>query len=49
MVRDYVEAIRQLAAYTERQERRGRLARSRSSSSAIGLGEYLAQMLAAFR
>ena len=42
----YVEALRQLAAYAERmQRRRHASARSRSCSSRIGLGEYLAQIL----
>src|SRR5262245_50435247 len=40
----YVEAIRQLAAYTERMNRVGKLGETEDLLVRIGLGEYLAQV-----
>src|SRR3954463_6102887 len=41
----YVEAIRQLASYTERMSEAGRFAETEELIVRIGLGEYLAQMI----
>ena len=41
----YVEAVRQLAAYAERMSATARSAKSRSTSSASALGEYIAQIV----
>ena len=45
----YVEAVRQLAAYAERMAGDGMLGEIEEHLVRIGLGEYLAQISAAFR
>ena len=45
----YVEAVRQLAAYTERMTGAGTLGELEEHLVRVALGEYLAQIMAAFR